>query len=103
MPATSQKFKVAEETLPEDLKPVFRRFVDEYKYLTSVHFDVATSPTKSLPIWSSQAGGQVPSVCRAASSDVSRGRLHVLDSRTAVELVIWDIYTGFLADPLPLS
>ena len=33
-----QKFKEAEETLPEELKPVFRRFVDEYEYLTSVHY-----------------------------------------------------------------
>jgi len=38
MPATSQKFKEAEETLPEELKPVFRRFVEEYEYLTSVHY-----------------------------------------------------------------
>jgi len=38
MPATSQKLKEAEETLPEELKPVFRRFVDEYEYLTSVHY-----------------------------------------------------------------
>jgi len=38
MPATSQKLKEAEETLPEKLKPVFRRLVEEYEYLTSVHF-----------------------------------------------------------------
>ena len=39
MPATSQKFKEAEETLPEGpeagLSP---EFVGEYEYLTSVHF-----------------------------------------------------------------
>jgi len=33
-----EKFKEAEETLPEELKPVFRRFVEEYEYLTSVHY-----------------------------------------------------------------
>jgi len=48
MPATSQKLKEAEETLPEELKPVFRRFVDEYEYLTSVHYGRGYVPYKVL-------------------------------------------------------
>jgi hypothetical protein len=38
MPVTSDKYKEAEATLPEDLKPVFKRFVEEYEYLTMTHF-----------------------------------------------------------------
>jgi hypothetical protein len=38
MPPTSQKFKEAESTLPEDLRPIFLRFVEEYEYLTNVHY-----------------------------------------------------------------
>jgi hypothetical protein len=38
MPATSQKFKEVEATLPDDIKPIFRRFVEEYEYLTSLHY-----------------------------------------------------------------
>jgi hypothetical protein len=38
MPATSQKCKEAESSLPEELKPIFRRFVEEYEYLTNVHY-----------------------------------------------------------------
>ncbi len=33
MPLTSDKYKLAEANLPEDLKPVFKRFVGEYEYL----------------------------------------------------------------------
>ena len=104
MPATSQKLKEAEETLPEELKPVFRRLVDEYEYLTSVHYGrgyVAYKVLADLVLagWRPSAESRPPAV----SSDEGCGRLHVLDSRTAVELVIWDISTGFLADPLPVS
>ena len=38
MPVTSTKYKEAEAILPDDLKPVFRRFVEEYEYLTMTHF-----------------------------------------------------------------
>jgi hypothetical protein len=38
MPVTSEKYKEAEAILPEELKPVFKRFVEEYEYLTMTHF-----------------------------------------------------------------
>ena len=38
MPVTSEKYKEAAATLPDDLKPVFQRFVEEYEYLTMLHF-----------------------------------------------------------------
>jgi hypothetical protein len=38
MPVTSAKYKEAEAILPDDLKPVFKRFVEEYEYLTMTHF-----------------------------------------------------------------
>jgi hypothetical protein len=38
MPVTSEKYKEAEGILPDDLKPVFKRFVEEYEYLTMSHF-----------------------------------------------------------------
>jgi len=38
MPVTSDKYKEAEAILPEDLRPVFKRFVEEYEYLTMTHF-----------------------------------------------------------------
>ncbi len=38
MPITSVKFQEAEARLPDDLKPVFRRRVEEYEYLTQMHF-----------------------------------------------------------------
>ncbi len=38
MPVTSEKCREAEETLPDELKPVFRRLVEEYEYLTSLHY-----------------------------------------------------------------
>lgn len=38
MPVTSEKFKEAEEALPEDLRPLLRRFVEEYEYLTRIHY-----------------------------------------------------------------
>lgn len=38
MPVTSDKYKEAEATLPDDLKPVFRRLIEEYEYLTNVHY-----------------------------------------------------------------
>jgi hypothetical protein len=38
MPVTSEKFKEAESILPEDLKLIFRRFVEEYEYLTNRHY-----------------------------------------------------------------
>jgi hypothetical protein len=33
MPVTSDKFIETESTLPDDLRPIFRRFVEEYEYL----------------------------------------------------------------------
>jgi len=38
MPVTSDEYKEAEATLPEDLKPVFKWSVEEYEYLTMTHF-----------------------------------------------------------------
>jgi hypothetical protein len=38
MPVTSEKYKEAELTLPDDLKPIFRRLVEEYEYLTQLQF-----------------------------------------------------------------
>ncbi len=38
MPAASEKYKEAEAILPDELKPVFMRFVEEYEYLTMTHF-----------------------------------------------------------------
>jgi hypothetical protein len=38
MPITSDKYKESEARLPDDLKPVFRRLVEEYEYLTQLHF-----------------------------------------------------------------
>ena len=38
MPATSEKDKEAEAILPDELKPVFMRFVEEYEHLTMMHF-----------------------------------------------------------------
>jgi hypothetical protein len=38
MPITSEKYKEAEAILPDDLKPIFRRFVEEYEFLTMTHF-----------------------------------------------------------------
>jgi len=38
MPVTSDKYKEAEAILPDNQKPVFKRFVEEYEYLTMTHF-----------------------------------------------------------------
>jgi hypothetical protein len=38
MPVTSDKYKEAAATLPDDLKPAFQRFVEEYEYLTIIHY-----------------------------------------------------------------
>jgi hypothetical protein len=38
VPVTSHKYREAEEALPEDLKPIFKRFVEEYEYLTATHY-----------------------------------------------------------------
>lgn len=38
MPTTSPKYQQAAARLPDDLKPVLKRMVEEYEYLTSVHF-----------------------------------------------------------------
>jgi hypothetical protein len=38
MPATSQKYKDVEATLPEEMKPIFRRLVEEYEYLTALYY-----------------------------------------------------------------
>ena len=38
MSQTSEKYKESEAILPDDLKPIFKRFVEEYEYLTMMHF-----------------------------------------------------------------
>jgi hypothetical protein len=38
MPITSEKARKAEATLPEDLKPIYRSFVEDYEYLTHLHY-----------------------------------------------------------------
>ena len=38
MPASSPKYQEAEESLPDELKSSFRRMVDEYEYLTQLHY-----------------------------------------------------------------
>jgi hypothetical protein len=38
MPPTSDKYKEAEASLPAELQPIFHRLVEEYEYLTSLHF-----------------------------------------------------------------
>ena len=38
MPNTSEKFKEAESSLPDELKPVFQRLVNEYDYLTKLEY-----------------------------------------------------------------
>ena len=38
MRTTSKKYKEAEAILPDDLKPIFNRFVEEYEFLTKTHF-----------------------------------------------------------------
>jgi hypothetical protein len=38
MPSSSKKYNEAEACLPNELKPVFQRFVEEYEYLTHLHY-----------------------------------------------------------------
>jgi hypothetical protein len=38
MPTTSEKYKEAEAILPDDLKAVYQRLVEEYEYLTKLRF-----------------------------------------------------------------
>lgn len=38
MPVTSEKYLEAEASLPEDLKTVFKQLVEEYEYLTTLHY-----------------------------------------------------------------
>jgi hypothetical protein len=38
MPITSAKYKESEGTLPEDLKPVYRRFIEDYEYITHLYY-----------------------------------------------------------------
>ena len=38
MPVTSEKYKEAEQGLPPDLRPTYRRLVEEYEYLTTLHY-----------------------------------------------------------------
>ena len=38
MPVTSEKYKESEAILPYDRKPIFKRFVEEYEYLTMRHY-----------------------------------------------------------------
>jgi hypothetical protein len=38
MPLTSTKFKESEASLPDELRAIYRRLVEEYEYLTTVHY-----------------------------------------------------------------
>jgi hypothetical protein len=38
MSTTSQKYRDAEQLVPDPLKPIFARLVSEYEFLTSVHY-----------------------------------------------------------------
>jgi hypothetical protein len=38
MPVSSAKYKEAEACLPDELKPVFQRLVQEHEYLTHLHY-----------------------------------------------------------------
>lgn len=38
MPADSPKYQEAEDQLPADLKPIFKQFVEEYEFLTTLHY-----------------------------------------------------------------
>ena len=38
MPFTSEKYKEAAATLPDDLVTIFQRFVEEYEYLTHLYY-----------------------------------------------------------------
>lgn len=38
MPVTGKKYTEAEESLPEELRPVFKKLVEEYEFLTIQHF-----------------------------------------------------------------
>lgn len=38
MGITSQKSLVAESRLPDEIKPVYRRFVEEYAFLTKLRY-----------------------------------------------------------------
>ncbi len=48
MPATSEKFKESEATLLEELKPIFKRFIEEYEYLTMTHYGKGYVPCKVI-------------------------------------------------------
>ena len=38
MPVSSPKYQKAEALLSDDLRPLFRRMVEEYEYLTQIHY-----------------------------------------------------------------
>ena len=38
MPTSGEKYEQAAASLPEDLRPIFRRFVEEYEYVTMLTF-----------------------------------------------------------------
>ena len=38
MPITSEKYREAAATLPEDLKPIYRNLVEDYEYITQLHY-----------------------------------------------------------------
>ena len=38
MQASGGKYQEAEAMLPIEMKPIFRRLVEEYKYLTQIHY-----------------------------------------------------------------
>ena len=38
MPTDSAKYREAEETLPEDLRAAYKGLVEQYEYLTTLHY-----------------------------------------------------------------
>ena len=48
MPVDTPKYKDAEAMLPEELKPVFRRLVEEYEFLTHVNLGRSYAAYKVL-------------------------------------------------------
>jgi hypothetical protein len=38
MSVSSPKYQEAEASLPDELKPFFQRMVEEYEYLTQIHY-----------------------------------------------------------------
>ena len=38
MPSTGAKYSEAEALLPDDLKPIYKKLVEQYEFLTILHF-----------------------------------------------------------------